>query len=210
MCTVYIHFLVLPVYLPVFIILLLFVYQDCEVLEAETKRFEDLEFQQLERESRQDEEKETHTQQLLREIADYQRSTVTRKVTATCVWVQLVPKTMYCILLHYFFFCKNLCLLICINSWWTKSYYIFCFGWITVEVVKNYPTHFVFEHWHKCLYHSLAIIARGASQYAYVASFFRSDCWLWRSRQHRSPSRLIERRRASWRRGALSKQWCKG
>lgn len=54
--------------------------QDCEALETETKRFEDLEFQQLERESRQDEEKETHTQQLLREIADYQRSTVTRKV----------------------------------------------------------------------------------------------------------------------------------
>uniref|UniRef100_A0A3B4XG54 Pleckstrin homology-like domain family B member 1 n=1 Tax=Seriola lalandi dorsalis TaxID=1841481 RepID=A0A3B4XG54_SERLL len=53
--------------------------RDCEVLDAETKRFEDLEFQQLERESRQDEEKETHTQQLLREIADYQRSTVTRK-----------------------------------------------------------------------------------------------------------------------------------
>ncbi|XP_026147925.1 pleckstrin homology-like domain family B member 1 isoform X2 [Mastacembelus armatus] len=53
--------------------------KDCEVLEAETKHFEDLEFQQLERESRQDEEKETHTQQLLREIADYQRSTVTRK-----------------------------------------------------------------------------------------------------------------------------------
>ncbi|TMS08861.1 Pleckstrin homology-like domain family B member 2 [Larimichthys crocea] len=53
--------------------------KDCEVLETETKRFEDLEFQQLERESRQDEEKETHTQQLLRDIADYQRSTVTRK-----------------------------------------------------------------------------------------------------------------------------------
>ncbi|XP_061613980.1 pleckstrin homology-like domain family B member 1 isoform X3 [Phyllopteryx taeniolatus] len=53
--------------------------EDCEVLETETKRFEDLEFQQLERESRQDEEKETQTQQLLREIADYQRSTVTRK-----------------------------------------------------------------------------------------------------------------------------------
>ncbi|XP_041823811.1 pleckstrin homology-like domain family B member 2 isoform X2 [Melanotaenia boesemani] len=53
--------------------------RDCEMLEAETKRFEDLEFQQLERESRQDEEKETHTQHLLRDIADYQRSTVTRK-----------------------------------------------------------------------------------------------------------------------------------
>lgn len=47
----------------------------------ETKRFEDLEFQQLERESRQDEEKETQTQHILREIAEYQRSTVTRKVS---------------------------------------------------------------------------------------------------------------------------------
>ncbi|CAJ1082395.1 pleckstrin homology-like domain family B member 1 isoform X2 [Xyrichtys novacula] len=53
--------------------------KDCEVLDTETKRFEDLEFQQLEKESRQDEEKETHTQQILREIADYQRSSVTRK-----------------------------------------------------------------------------------------------------------------------------------
>uniref|UniRef100_A0AAZ3QX48 PH domain-containing protein n=1 Tax=Oncorhynchus tshawytscha TaxID=74940 RepID=A0AAZ3QX48_ONCTS len=53
--------------------------RNSEVLEAETKRFEDLEFQQLERESRHDEEKEESTQQLLREIADYQRSTVTRK-----------------------------------------------------------------------------------------------------------------------------------
>lgn len=65
------------------------------MLETETKRFEDLEFQQLERESRQDEEKETHTQQLLREIADYQRSTVTRKVTTTCFaeCAQHKPKT---------------------------------------------------------------------------------------------------------------------
>ncbi|XP_018590162.1 pleckstrin homology-like domain family B member 2 isoform X1 [Scleropages formosus] len=53
--------------------------RDAEALEVETKRFEDLEFQQLERESRQDEEKETHTQQLLRDIAEYQRSMVTRK-----------------------------------------------------------------------------------------------------------------------------------
>ncbi|XP_059390836.1 pleckstrin homology-like domain family B member 2 isoform X4 [Carassius carassius] len=52
---------------------------DAETLEVETKRFEDLEFQQLERESRQDEEKETQTQHILREIAEYQRSTVTRK-----------------------------------------------------------------------------------------------------------------------------------
>ncbi|KAL1248569.1 hypothetical protein QQF64_021887, partial [Cirrhinus molitorella] len=53
--------------------------QDAETLEVETKRFEDLEFQQLERESRQDEEKETQTQHILREIAEYQRNTVTRK-----------------------------------------------------------------------------------------------------------------------------------
>ncbi|KAK3541092.1 hypothetical protein QTP86_012814 [Hemibagrus guttatus] len=53
--------------------------RDAETLEVETKRFEDLEFQQLERESRQDEEKETQTQQILREIAEFQRSTVSRK-----------------------------------------------------------------------------------------------------------------------------------
>ncbi|KAA0704127.1 Pleckstrin -like proteiny-like domain family B member 2 [Triplophysa tibetana] len=53
--------------------------RDTEALEIETKRFEDLEFQQLEKESRQDEEKETHTQQLLRESAAYQRSLVNRK-----------------------------------------------------------------------------------------------------------------------------------
>ncbi|XP_051972019.1 pleckstrin homology-like domain family B member 2 [Xyrauchen texanus] len=52
---------------------------DTEALEAAAKRFEDLEFQQLEKESRQDEEKESQTQQLLREIAEYQRSVVTRK-----------------------------------------------------------------------------------------------------------------------------------
>ncbi|XP_048037616.1 pleckstrin homology-like domain family B member 2 [Megalobrama amblycephala] len=53
--------------------------RDTEALEVETKRFEDLEFQQLEKESCQDEEKETQMQQLLREIAEYQRSVVTRK-----------------------------------------------------------------------------------------------------------------------------------
>lgn len=58
------------------------------MLETETKRFEDLEFQQLERESRQDEDKETHAQQLLREITDYQRSTVTRKVIL-CVFLKV-------------------------------------------------------------------------------------------------------------------------
>ncbi|KAK6486178.1 pleckstrin homology-like domain family B member 2 isoform X1 [Huso huso] len=53
--------------------------RDADQLEVETKRFEDLEFQQLEKESRQDEEKENTAQQLLREIAEYQRSTVSRK-----------------------------------------------------------------------------------------------------------------------------------
>ncbi|XP_071183985.1 pleckstrin homology-like domain family B member 1 [Salvelinus alpinus] len=53
--------------------------QDSEVLEAETKRFKDLEDQQMERERRHDEEKETSTQHLVREITDYQLSTVTRK-----------------------------------------------------------------------------------------------------------------------------------
>ncbi|KAJ3610997.1 hypothetical protein NHX12_021013 [Muraenolepis orangiensis] len=53
--------------------------RDYEALEAETKRFEDLEFQQLETESRQDEEKENHARNILREVAQYQRSVVTRK-----------------------------------------------------------------------------------------------------------------------------------
>ncbi|TRY94334.1 hypothetical protein DNTS_026332 [Danionella cerebrum] len=53
--------------------------RDTEALETEKKHFEDLEFQQLEKESCQDEEKETQMQQLLREIAEYQRSLVTRK-----------------------------------------------------------------------------------------------------------------------------------
>nr|XP_033796989.1 pleckstrin homology-like domain family B member 2 isoform X6 [Geotrypetes seraphini] len=53
--------------------------KDAELLEVESKMFEDLEFQQLEHESRMDEEKETLTQQLLREVAEYQRSSVTRK-----------------------------------------------------------------------------------------------------------------------------------
>ncbi|XP_065116614.1 pleckstrin homology-like domain family B member 2 isoform X2 [Paramisgurnus dabryanus] len=53
--------------------------RDNEALEIQTKRFEDLEFQQLEKESRQDEEKETQTQHLLQEMAEYQRSLINRK-----------------------------------------------------------------------------------------------------------------------------------
>ncbi|XP_045142152.1 pleckstrin homology-like domain family B member 2 isoform X3 [Echinops telfairi] len=53
--------------------------RDADLLDVESKHFEDLEFQQLENESRLDEEKETLTQQLLREVADYQRSIATRK-----------------------------------------------------------------------------------------------------------------------------------
>ncbi|XP_053163902.1 pleckstrin homology-like domain family B member 2 isoform X3 [Hemicordylus capensis] len=53
--------------------------KDADLLEVESKHFEDLEFQQLEHESRLDEEKENLTQQLLREVAEYQRNIVTRK-----------------------------------------------------------------------------------------------------------------------------------
>lgn len=48
-------------------------------MDVESKHFEDLEFQQLEHESRLDEEKENLTQQLLREVAEYQRNIVARK-----------------------------------------------------------------------------------------------------------------------------------
>ena len=73
--------------------------QDSEVLEAETKRFKDLEDQQMERESHHNEEEETSTQHLLREIVDYQVSTVTRKVRCVCVRV--------CV-------CLTLCILNCV------------------------------------------------------------------------------------------------
>ncbi|KFP67870.1 Pleckstrin homology-like domain family B member 2, partial [Cariama cristata] len=53
--------------------------RDDVCLDIESKHFEDLEFQQLEHESRLDEEKENLTQQLLREVAEYQRSIVSRK-----------------------------------------------------------------------------------------------------------------------------------
>lgn len=54
--------------------------QDGEALEAGTKKFEDLEFQQLERESSLEEERETISQQLLQERAEYQHSVAKRKV----------------------------------------------------------------------------------------------------------------------------------
>lgn len=65
-----------------FILPLFFPLKDADILDIESKHFEDLEFQQLEHESRLDEEKENLTQQLLHEVAEYQRSIVSRKVRA--------------------------------------------------------------------------------------------------------------------------------
>uniref|UniRef100_A0A8B9VGJ5 PH domain-containing protein n=1 Tax=Anas zonorhyncha TaxID=75864 RepID=A0A8B9VGJ5_9AVES len=53
--------------------------KEAEALETETKLFEDLEFQQLERESRLEEERETRSQQLLQSRAEYHRSIAHRK-----------------------------------------------------------------------------------------------------------------------------------
>ncbi|XP_038635198.1 pleckstrin homology-like domain family B member 1 isoform X11 [Scyliorhinus canicula] len=53
--------------------------REAETLESGTKLFEDLEFQQLEKESRLEEERETVSQQLLQDKAEYQRSTMRRK-----------------------------------------------------------------------------------------------------------------------------------
>ncbi|XP_045559638.1 pleckstrin homology-like domain family B member 1 isoform X21 [Salmo salar] len=50
-----------------------------ETLESETKQFEDLEFQQLERESSLEEERETISQQLMQERAEYHTSVAKRK-----------------------------------------------------------------------------------------------------------------------------------
>lgn len=49
-------------------------------METGTKKFEDLEFQQLERESSLEEERETISQQLLQERAEYHSSVAKRKV----------------------------------------------------------------------------------------------------------------------------------
>ncbi|XP_032905498.1 pleckstrin homology-like domain family B member 1 isoform X16 [Amblyraja radiata] len=53
--------------------------REAEALESEAKLFEDLEFQQLEKESRLEEERETVSQQLLHDKAEYQRSAMRRK-----------------------------------------------------------------------------------------------------------------------------------
>lgn len=55
-------------------------FKEAEALETETKLFEDLEFQQLERESRAEEERELAGQGLLRSKAELFRSIAKRKV----------------------------------------------------------------------------------------------------------------------------------
>lgn len=59
-----------------------FIFLFCQQEEEQTKSLEDLEFQKLEREINQGEkeEKESQSQELLQEIAKYQRLTLTRKV----------------------------------------------------------------------------------------------------------------------------------
>lgn len=56
--------------------------KEADALETETKLFEDLEFQQLERESRAEEERELAGQGLLRSKAELLRSVTKRKVCA--------------------------------------------------------------------------------------------------------------------------------
>ncbi|XP_042611865.1 pleckstrin homology-like domain family B member 1 isoform X10 [Cyprinus carpio] len=59
-----------------------------EALESATKRFEDLEFRQLERESGMEEEKETVSRQLLQEKAEYHRSVAKRKEKMAALEIQ--------------------------------------------------------------------------------------------------------------------------
>ena len=56
--------------------------KEAEALETEAKLFEDLEFQQLERESHLEEEREARGQQLLQSRAECHRSIARRKVGA--------------------------------------------------------------------------------------------------------------------------------
>ncbi|XP_029557556.1 pleckstrin homology-like domain family B member 1 isoform X1 [Salmo trutta] len=62
--------------------------REAEALEVGTKQFEDLEFRQLERESRLEEEKETLSRQLLLERAEYHRSVAKRKEKMAALEVQ--------------------------------------------------------------------------------------------------------------------------
>uniref|UniRef100_A0A9J8D659 Pleckstrin homology-like domain family B member 1 n=1 Tax=Cyprinus carpio carpio TaxID=630221 RepID=A0A9J8D659_CYPCA len=59
-----------------------------EALESATKRFEDLEFRQLERESGIEEEKETVSRQLLQEKAEYFRTVTKRKEKMAALEIQ--------------------------------------------------------------------------------------------------------------------------
>ncbi|XP_065106277.1 pleckstrin homology-like domain family B member 1 isoform X13 [Paramisgurnus dabryanus] len=59
-----------------------------EAMESATKRFEDLEFRQLERESGIEEEKETVSRQLLQDKAEYHRSVAKRKEKMATLEIQ--------------------------------------------------------------------------------------------------------------------------
>ncbi|XP_059370609.1 pleckstrin homology-like domain family B member 1 isoform X9 [Carassius carassius] len=59
--------------------------REAETLEAATKQFEDLEFQQLEKESSLEEERETISQQLLQDRAQYHSSVAKRKEKVTAL-----------------------------------------------------------------------------------------------------------------------------
>lgn len=70
-------------------------HQDGEALEAGTKKFEDLEFQQLERESSLEEERETMSQQLLLERAEYHGSVAKRKVRTRQLVATLASRPLH-------------------------------------------------------------------------------------------------------------------
>ncbi|XP_078538355.1 pleckstrin homology-like domain family B member 1 isoform X7 [Lissotriton helveticus] len=59
--------------------------REAESLDAQTKLFEDLEFQQLEKESRLEEERETVSHQLLQSKAEYHRNIAKRKERVTAL-----------------------------------------------------------------------------------------------------------------------------
>lgn len=75
-------------------------HQDGEALEAGTKKFEDLEFQQLERESSLEEERETMSQQLLLERAEYHSSVAKRKVSFSTVECFVTEALQSCRIKH--------------------------------------------------------------------------------------------------------------
>lgn len=144
--------------------------QDGEVLEAATKKFEDLEFQQLERESSLEEERETISQQLLQERAQYHSSVAKRKVrkrlTEHVCDIRIMLWIVACFVEEIQLAVPNL-------------------QWININLVQSNIS--------VCVIVLCGGLKHPSSlgYYTFYAVFFRRRCLLWRTRLTSSASRHL-------------------